>query len=172
MVGPEGDAGNPAQNPERSLGEQSDCRPQSSNASRGWMRRVAPAAVDVLAIVLFVAIGRASHHHAETVGGFLSTEWPFAVGVLAGWLVSARTSQRLLRSGLLVCLVTVAVGMVLRVVAGQGTAWAFVLVSLGFLGAVMIGGRVLLMRSDHLAGRRSSAAAMNPDPLGARGPTE
>ena len=33
--------------------------------------------------------------------------------------------------------------MALRVVAGQGTAFAFVLVAFGFLGATMIGWRLL-----------------------------
>jgi hypothetical protein len=38
----------------------------------------------------------------------------------------------------------VVVGMTLRVVAGQGSAFAFILVALGFLGAMMIGWRVLV----------------------------
>jgi Protein of unknown function (DUF3054) len=37
----------------------------------------------------------------------------------------------------------VAVGMVLRVVSGQGTAFAFVVVALCFLGAGMVGWRLL-----------------------------
>lgn len=41
-------------------------------------------------------------------------------------------------------MVTVAVGMVVRVLAGQGTALAFVVVALAFLGALMAGGRVAL----------------------------
>ena len=105
------------------------------------MRR-AVAALDVAAVVAFVAIGRASHHRAETVGGFLTTLWPFAVGLLAGWLIVARRSPESVRSGVVLCVCTVAVGMSLRVAAGQGTAVAFVLVALGFLGAVMMGGRL------------------------------
>ena len=44
---------------------------------------------------------------------------------------------------------TVVVGMSLRVIAGQGTAVAFVGVALGFLGAIMLGWRLLkrLLRS-------------------------
>lgn len=116
------------------------------------MRRVAVAAlIDVVAVGLFVAIGRSSHHHPETVGGFLSTAWPFAVGVGVGWIVSARCPLWLPRAGLIVCLATVAVGMILRVVAGQGTAWAFILVALAFLGAVMVIGRTLAVWATHLA---------------------
>lgn len=99
--------------------------------------------------MLFVAIGRSSHHHGETVAGVLSTSWPFAVGAVAGWVVTARRRPAALLTGALVCVCTVAVGMVLRVVAGQGTAAAFVAVALGFLGLCMVGGRALL-----LAGRR------------------
>jgi Protein of unknown function (DUF3054) len=105
--------------------------------------------VDLAAVVLFVAIGRASHHHAETPAGFVSTAWPFAVGLGAGWLATARYGPGAPRCGLVVCAVTVAVGMTLRVVAGQGTAVAFILVALAFLGAIMVGGRLVL------SGRRS-----------------
>jgi hypothetical protein len=44
-----------------------------------------------------------------------------------------------------VWLSTVAVGMALRVVSGQGTAVAFVFVALGFLGATMLGWRIVLV---------------------------
>ena len=113
--------------------------------------------------MLFVAIGRASHHHPETARGFFSTAWPFAVGVGVGWVVSSRWSLWLLRAGVIVCLATVAVGMALRVVAGQGTAWAFVLVALAFLGAVMGVGRVVALRVIRLADRRASVARIAPD---------
>jgi hypothetical protein len=107
------------------------------------MRRAA-AAVDVVAVILFVSIGRASHDHGESVGGFLSTVWPFAVGLGIGWLCVSRWRPGSFRTGLVVCLSTVAVGMVLRLLAGQGTAAAFIVVALSFLGVLMIGGRLLL----------------------------
>ena len=116
--------------------------------------------MDAAAVLLFVAIGRSSHHHPETLGGFTSTLWPFAVGLGAGWLATAldrpaqhrprpergeaRARPTPVRSGLVVGVTTVAVGMTLRVVAGQGTAPAFILVALVFLGAIMIGGRLVL----------------------------
>jgi hypothetical protein len=46
--------------------------------------------------------------------------------------------------------------MILRVIVGQGTAFAFVLVALGFLGAFMIGGRVLLVGTKRLRKTRGS----------------
>jgi hypothetical protein len=93
---------------------------------------------------LFVVIGRSSHHHAETLGGFVSTAWPFMVGLATGWLVVGPRRPASIRSGAVVCVLTVAVGMILRVVAGQGTAVAFIIVALGFLGASMVAGRWVL----------------------------
>lgn len=103
--------------------------------------------VDVAAVVLFVAIGRASHHDHQTVAGFVSTAWPFATGLAAGWGLAWRLSLPRPRTGAVVCAVTVAVGMALRVVAGQGTAVSFVVVAVVFLGAVMITGRILARRT-------------------------
>lgn len=119
-------------------------------------RAAAAAAVDVLAVVLFVVIGRASHDRGESPAGVLSTLWPFAVGLAAGWLLVrlARRPAGSLGSGAAVCVTTVAVGMVLRVVAGQGTAAAFVGVATGFLGAVMVGGRLVVHLADRWATRR------------------
>ena len=107
------------------------------------------------AVVLFVAIGRAAHHHADSVTGFVSTVWPFAAGMVVGWLALARRTLASVGGGLLVCLATVAVGMVLRVLSGQGTATAFIAVSLGFLGAVMVGGRLLLGAGRRLLSART-----------------
>ena len=49
----------------------------------------------------------------------------------------------LVPTGLGVWLGTVAIGMALRVVAGQGTAFAFILVALAFLGLFQLGWRVV-----------------------------
>ncbi len=105
----------------------------------------APLIFDVLCLVLFVAIGRSAHQHGVTFAGMASTLWPFAVGLLVGWLVALRSRGSLAApmSGAIVVLATVAIGMVLRVVAGQGTAFAFVVVALAFLGLFLVGWRVL-----------------------------
>jgi hypothetical protein len=106
--------------------------------------RHAAAVLDTAAVVAFVAIGRAVHTDGVTISGLASTAWPFASGLGAGWL--ALTARRLagtsVRAGIVVLLSTVVIGMSLRVASGQGIAFAFVLVALGFLGAVMVGWRV------------------------------
>lgn len=122
-------------------------------------------AVDVLSVVLFVVIGRASHHHGESAEGIASTAWPFAVGLGAGWMLLAalgklrgrRVSFESLPAGAAVCVTTVVIGMALRVVAGQGTAPAFVAVATGFLGAVMLAGRAALAAARRRLARTGRA---------------
>jgi hypothetical protein len=101
--------------------------------------------LDVCCVLIFVIIGRASHTQGETLAGIASTSWPFLTGLLAGW-GAARAWQRPLAlspAGLTVWLVTVALGMVLRVISGQGTAVPFIIVALAFLGLFMLGWRLL-----------------------------
>jgi hypothetical protein len=108
------------------------------------MHRVA-VTLDLVAVLLFVGIGRAVHTHGLSIGGVASTAWPFVIGLAAGWVVLTlmHRTPASLGSGALVCGATVAVGMALRIVAGQGTAVAFVVVALCFLGAFMGGWRLL-----------------------------
>jgi hypothetical protein len=100
---------------------------------------------DCCCVLAFVVIGRASHVKGESLAGIASTAWPFLAGLACGW-VAARGWRRPLRlapAGVGAWLGTVAVGMVLRVVSGQGTAFAFVLVALGFLGLFLLGWRLV-----------------------------
>jgi hypothetical protein len=108
------------------------------------VKRVA-FALDGIAVLVFVTIGRSVHQHGLGIGGIASTLWPFAVGLGCGWIVLlvTRRDPRHLLGGVEITIVTVTVGMILRVVSGQGTALAFILVALGFLGATMALGRVL-----------------------------
>jgi peptidoglycan/LPS O-acetylase OafA/YrhL len=107
--------------------------------------------LDAACLIVFVLIGRASHGEGETAGGIATTAWPFLCGLLAGWL-AARAWLRpaaSLRSGVVVWLATVVVGMALRAVSGQGVAVAFVIVALLFLGALLVGWRALALRRAH-----------------------
>ena len=103
------------------------------------------AVVDVCCVLIFVVIGRASHTHGETVTGIASTSWPFLCGLGAGWAASRawRRPLAIRPSGIAVWLCTVALGMILRVVSGQGTAIAFIVVALAFLGLFLLGWRLL-----------------------------
>jgi hypothetical protein len=109
--------------------------------------RLARVAVvlDVCCVLVFVIIGRDSHARGESLAGIASTSWPFLCGLAVGWAASRawRRPLALRPAGLAVWLCTVAVGMILRVVSGQGTAAAFIVVALAFLGLFLLGWRVL-----------------------------
>jgi hypothetical protein len=102
------------------------------------------AVVDLCCVLAFVIIGRASHAKGESLSGIASTAWPFLAGLAGGWLATRawRRPVALVPSGVGAWLGAAGLGMVLRVVAGQGTAVAFVLVTLAFLGLFLIGWRV------------------------------
>ena len=55
---------------------------------------------DLLFVLLFVAIGRHAHKDGSSLGGMASTAWPFAVGLLSGWIfivLTHRTAAELLQ---------------------------------------------------------------------------
>jgi FtsH-binding integral membrane protein len=107
----------------------------------------------VFAVLIFVLIGRASHHAGGGLAGVANTAWPFLAGLAAGEIATRgwRRPAALVPTGVGVWLSTVAVGMVLRVVAGQGTAAAFIAVALAFLGLFLLGWRLLARSAGVLA---------------------
>jgi hypothetical protein len=121
---------------------------------------MAAAVLDLACVAVFVVIGRASHHKGEVIAGLASTLWPFLVGGVLGWLVARawRRPGAVVPAGVVVWLATVAVGMVLRVVSGQGIAFSFVLVALAFLGLFMLGWRAIARVLPRLRAPRRSAA--------------
>jgi hypothetical protein len=103
------------------------------------------AALDVASVLVFVAIGRAAHAHGVTVAGMAATSWPFLAGAALGWAVGRGWVRpaAIVPTGVVVWVSCVAVGMVLRVISGQGTAVAFIAVALFFLGIGLLGWRGL-----------------------------
>jgi len=101
--------------------------------------------LDCCCVLVFVIIGRASHTRGEGLAGIASTAWPFLAGLAGGWLAARAWRQpfRLWPAGVGAWLGAVALGMVLRVVSGQGTALAFIGVALAFLGLFLLGWRLL-----------------------------
>src|ERR1700761_5134815 len=110
----------------RSVPTPNECTPRlPDKLPRMRSARVA-VVLDVLCVLVFVVIGRASHTQGESLAGIASTSWPFLGGLAAGWAAARgwRRPLALLPAGIGAWLGTVAVGMILRVVAGQGTAGA------------------------------------------------
>jgi hypothetical protein len=107
---------------------------------------MAALALDVLLVVVFAAVGRASHDETSPVVGAVSTAWPFLVGTALGWLVvrvMRRTWPLDVAPGVTVWFATVAVGMVLRHAVGSGTAPSFVVVASLVLALFLLGWRAL-----------------------------
>jgi hypothetical protein len=108
------------------------------------MRAALSLLADACCVLAFVVIGRASHSDGETVAGIASTAWPFLTGLACGEVAvrAWRQPLALVPAGVGAWLGTVLVGQALRVLAGQGTALAFIVVSLLFLGLFLLGWRV------------------------------
>ena len=100
-------------------------------------------AIDLVFVLLFATIGRVSHTEGVTLAGVVGVAWPFAVALLVGWAVAARRSGWPVRmpGSNTVWLVTVVLGLVLRVSTGGGFAWTFGLVTLLVLGLFLVGWR-------------------------------
>ena len=128
-------------------------RHRATHAERVWSaqnggvpssRRFHPvlaAAIDVVIVGVFAATGRASH--GEGPAGVIDTAWPFLAGLALGWIATLawRRPAAPVRTGVPVWLITVAAGMTLRALTGQGIAVAFILVASVVLGALLIGWR-------------------------------
>jgi hypothetical protein len=103
--------------------------------------------LDVLVVLVFAVVGRASHAEGVSVLGVLEVAWPFLAGMLGGWLVAVgliQVAMSSVRGGALVWVVTVAGGMAVRALTGQGTAPAFVVVATLALGLGLVGWRLVL----------------------------
>lgn len=111
--------------------------------------------LDAVLVVVFAAIGRATHD-GDVLGpfgsGLATTAWPFVAALLVGWLVTRawRRPTAVVRTGLPVWVITVALGMVLRALSGQGVAVAFIIVATLTLALLLLGWRGIA----RLAGRR------------------
>ena len=100
-------------------------------------------ALDVLATLVFVLIGRSSHNEDPTLTGLLVTWWPFLAALALGWLITLAWRRPFgpVRPGLGLWLITLVGGMLFRALSGQGTALAFVIVATVALGTLLIGWR-------------------------------
>ncbi|MBY4127255.1 DUF3054 domain-containing protein [Rhodococcus fascians] len=107
------------------------------------------AVIDLLMVVLFAAIGRRSHEETAALSGLVHTAWPFVVGAAIGWIVTFALYRNkfdaflIVPTGIVVWVTTVAVGMVLRALTGQGTAGSFIIVATLATAVLLLGWRAL-----------------------------
>lgn len=108
---------------------------------------LASLALDIALVLVFAAIGRASHDEQAFGVGLLQTAWPFLAALALGWLATLawRRPTAPLRTGVGVWAVTVVGGMLLRAASGQGTAPAFIVVATLTLLVLLVGWRVVAL---------------------------
>jgi hypothetical protein len=101
-------------------------------------------ATDVVAVLVFCAVGRRSHAEGLSITGVASTAWPFLTGTVIGWLASRgwRRPTAVVPTGVAVWVCTVVVGMLLRKASSAGVAASFVVVASVVTAALLLGWRV------------------------------
>ncbi|MDR7381970.1 DUF3054 domain-containing protein [Promicromonospora iranensis] len=116
-------------------------------------------AADAVCVLVFAVTGIASHDESMMTA-LGRVVWPFALAAALGWAVTRawHDPARIWPTGVLIWFVTVAGGLALRGVSGQGLAWTFALVTTLFLAITMLGWRALVA-----ALRRGQAARSGTD---------
>ena len=96
-------------------------------------------AADYVAIAVFALLARAAHQSDDmpfNFTGWLSTLWPFALGVTLGWLISRENK------GGLIWIVTVVTGLVIWGIRNQAIPhWSFIIVATVMSALLMLGWR-------------------------------
>jgi hypothetical protein len=100
---------------------------------------------DLLAVLLFVAIGLLQHGIPLTSTNLFTVGWTFAAALLVGHLAaqSWRKPFAVWPQGVFVWAITVVGGMAVRTLFGMGTEPSFVIVTAVFTGLIMLGWRAV-----------------------------
>ncbi|WP_037066755.1 DUF3054 domain-containing protein [Pseudonocardia acaciae] len=100
------------------------------------------AVADVLAVLVFAAVGRGSHAEALDPVGLLGTAGPFLLGLLVSWPAARawRTPARV-RTGAVIWLGTAVVGLAVRAAFTWRLPPTFVLITAVSLAVLLIGWR-------------------------------
>ena len=101
--------------------------------------------LDIFSVLLFVAVGRRNHNDSTGVSGVFEVALPFLIALISGWLVTrAWRSPQALSTGVVIWLITVALGLALRnFLFDRGTATPFIIVATLVLGALIAARRLL-----------------------------
>lgn len=112
------------------------------------MRYLPALLVDAVLVLVFAAIGRASH--GEDPIGFILTAWPFLAALVVGHALAALVPMRPRRPwslgwGVIVWVVTVAGGMLLRIATGDTAETPFIIVATLVLAVFLLGWRLVTL---------------------------
>ena len=106
---------------------------------RNTISKPSAIAADYVAIAAFALLARAAHQSDEmpfNFSGWLSTLWPFALGVTLGWLITRENK------GGLIWIITVVTGLVIWGIRnGDVPHWSFIVVATTMSALLMLGGR-------------------------------
>lgn len=96
-------------------------------------------AADYVAIATFALLARAAHQSEEmpfNFTGWLSTLWPFALGVTLGWLITRENK------GGIIWIITVVTGLVIWGIRNHAIPhWSFIVVATTMSALLMLGWR-------------------------------
>ncbi|MDN5750363.1 MAG: DUF3054 domain-containing protein [Pseudonocardia sp.] len=99
---------------------------------------------DVVAVVVFAAVGRVNHAEAADVWGLAATVAPFVVGLAAAWATPfVRADPSGLRAGSVALAGTVVIGLALRAAFTGRLPLSFAVVTVVSLAVLMLGWRAL-----------------------------
>jgi len=109
---------------------------------------ITTAIVDVVAVVVFVAIGRRNHDEGTALSGVLGVAAPFMIALGISWIGLRTWNEPFTRrSWVATWIITVFVGLLLRrLVFDRGIATAFIIVATITLGVLLGLGRKLSHR--------------------------
>jgi hypothetical protein len=115
------------------------------------------AAADLVAVLVFAAVGRRSHEEGFSVLGVFEVAAPFVAGAVVGWLAGRVWREPLgWRSGVAVWLGTAVVGLALRALVLHRLPLSFVLVASVSLAVFLLGWRLLPRIGARLRSQRAS----------------
>jgi hypothetical protein len=109
---------------------------------------ITTAVVDVVAVVVFVAIGRRNHNEGTALSGIIGVAAPFLIALGISW-VGLRTWREPFNRASLVAtwVITVVIGLLLRrLIFDRGIATPFIIVATITLGVLLGLGRKLSHR--------------------------
>lgn len=108
---------------------------------RNTISKPSAIAADYVAIAAFALLARAAHQSDDmpfNFSGWLSTLWPFALGVTLGWLITRENK------GGLIWIITVVTGLVIWGIRnGDVPHWSFIVVATAMSALLMLGWRGL-----------------------------
>ena len=109
---------------------------------------ITTAIVDVVAVIVFVAIGRRNHDEGTALSGVLGVAAPFLIALGISWIGLRTWREPFNRASFIATwIITVFVGLLLRrVVFDRGIATAFIIVATITLGVLLCLGRLLSQR--------------------------